>query len=41
MKETKVGYRYLHAHTESIAPGFENALLAAYEEPAYPGAFTA
>src|SRR5215213_4334265 len=23
MKGTKVGYRYLHAHTESIAPGFE------------------
>jgi glycerol uptake facilitator protein len=23
MKETKVGYRYLHAHPESIAPGFE------------------
>jgi hypothetical protein len=23
----RVGYRYLHAHTESIAPGFENALL--------------
>ena len=23
----RVGYSYLHAHTESIAPGFENALL--------------
>ena len=31
MKETKVGYRYLHAHTESIAPGFENALLVPSE----------
>jgi hypothetical protein len=27
MKKTKVGYRYLHAHTAPIAPGFENALL--------------
>jgi hypothetical protein len=23
MEETKVGYRYLHAHTAPIAPGFE------------------
>jgi hypothetical protein len=31
MEETKVGYRYLHAHTAPIAPGFENALLVPSE----------
>jgi hypothetical protein len=36
MKETKIGYRYLHAHTESIAPGFENALLVASRKAGSP-----
>src|SRR5215218_6589152 len=35
MKETKVGYRYLHAHTESIAPSFENALLVRLRRSCY------